>query len=35
LLLITGWRSAILITAMDIDSLPDGSKQARAVIVGP
>jgi manganese transport protein len=33
-LLITGWGSAILITAMDIYSLPDALKQAWAVIVG-
>ena len=33
-LLITGWGSALLITAMDIYSLPDALKQAWAVIVG-
>jgi manganese transport protein len=33
-LLITGWGSAILITAMDIYSLPDALRQAWAVIVG-
>jgi manganese transport protein len=33
-LLITGWGTAILITAMDIYSLPDALKQAWAVIVG-
>jgi manganese transport protein len=33
-LLITGWGSAILITAMDIYSLPEALKQAWAVIVG-
>jgi manganese transport protein len=33
-LLITGWGSAILITAMDIYSLPDALKEAWAVIVG-
>jgi manganese transport protein len=33
-LLITGWGSAILITVMDIYSLPDALKQAWAVIVG-
>ncbi|HVM60370.1 MAG TPA: Nramp family divalent metal transporter [Verrucomicrobiae bacterium] len=33
-LLITGWGSAILITAMDIYSLPDALKQVWAVIVG-
>jgi manganese transport protein len=34
LLLITGWGSAILITAMDIYSLPDALKEAWVVIVG-
>ena len=33
-LLITGWGSAILITAMDIYSLPDALKEAWVVIVG-
>jgi manganese transport protein len=33
-LLITGWGSAILITAMDIYSLPEALKEAWAVIVG-
>jgi len=33
-LLITGWGSAILITAMDIYSLPDALKEAWAIIVG-
>jgi manganese transport protein len=33
-LLVTGWGSAILITAMDIFSLPDALRQAWAVIVG-
>jgi manganese transport protein len=33
-LLITGWGTAILITAMDIYTLPDALKQAWAVIVG-
>ncbi len=33
-LMITGWGSAILITAMDIYSLPDALKQAWAVIIG-
>jgi manganese transport protein len=33
-LLVTGWGSALLITAMDIYSLPDTLKQAWAVIVG-
>ena len=33
-LLITGWGTGILITAMDIYSLPDALKQAWAVIVG-
>ena len=33
-LLVTGWGSAILITAMDIYSLPDALKQAWAVIAG-
>ena len=33
-LLITGWGSAILITAMDIYSLPDALRDAWAVIVG-
>jgi manganese transport protein len=33
-LLITGWGSAILITAMDIFSLPDALREAWAVIVG-
>jgi manganese transport protein len=34
LLLITGWGSAILITAMDLYTLPDALRQAWAVIVG-
>jgi manganese transport protein len=33
-LMVTGWGSAILITAMDIYSLPDALKQAWSVIVG-
>jgi manganese transport protein len=33
-LLITGWGTALLITAMDIYSLPDALKQAWVVIVG-
>ncbi len=33
-LLITGWGTAILITAMDIYSLPDAMRQAWKVIVG-
>jgi manganese transport protein len=33
-LLVTGWVTALLITAMDIYSLPDALKQAWAVIVG-
>jgi manganese transport protein len=33
-LLITGWGTAILITAMDLYSLPDALRQAWAVIVG-
>jgi manganese transport protein len=33
-LMITGWGSAILITAMDIYSLPDALKQAWTVIIG-
>ena len=33
-LLVTGWGSALLITCMDIYSLPDALKQAWAVIVG-
>jgi manganese transport protein len=33
-LLITGWGSAILITAMDIYSLPESLREAWAVIVG-
>jgi manganese transport protein len=33
-LLITGWGSAILITVMDLYSLPDALRQAWAVIVG-
>jgi manganese transport protein len=33
-LLVTGWGSAILITAMDIYSLPDALKQTWIVIVG-
>ena len=33
-LMIAGWGSALLITAMDIYSLPDALKQAWAVIVG-
>jgi hypothetical protein len=32
--LITGWGSAILITAMDLYTLPDALRQAWAVIVG-
>ncbi|MBV8274182.1 MAG: hypothetical protein JO170_02825 [Verrucomicrobia bacterium] len=34
ILLIAGWGSAILITAMDIYSLPDSMRQVWAVIVG-
>jgi manganese transport protein len=34
LLLITGWTSAVLITAMDVYGLPDSFKQAWTVIVG-
>jgi manganese transport protein len=34
LLLICGWGSAILITAMDIYSLPEALREAWAVIVG-
>jgi manganese transport protein len=33
-LLITGWGSALLITAMDLYSLPDALREAWAVIVG-
>jgi manganese transport protein len=33
-LLVTGWGSAILITAMDLYSLPDALREAWAVIVG-
>ena len=33
-LLITGWATAILITAMDIYSLPDALRQAWKVIMG-
>ena len=33
-LMATGWGSALLITAMDIYSLPDAMKQAWTVIVG-
>ena len=33
-LLITGWGSALLITAMDIYSLPDALKEAWAIVVG-
>jgi len=33
-LLITGWSSALLITAMDIYGLPDSLKQAWVIIVG-
>ena len=33
-LMITGWGTAVLITAMDIYSLPDALKQAWAVIAG-
>jgi manganese transport protein len=33
-LLISGWGTALLITAMDIYSLPDALKQAWAVIAG-
>ena len=33
-LLLAGWGSALLITAMDLYSLPDALKQAWAVIVG-
>jgi len=34
-LMAAGWGTALLITAMDIYSLPDALKQAWAVIVGP
>jgi manganese transport protein len=34
LLLATGWGTAVLITAMDIYSLPDALRQAWAVVVG-
>jgi len=34
-LMTAGWGTALLITAMDIYSLPDAMKQALAVIVGP
>ena len=34
LLLITGWGSAILITAMDLYTLPDALREAWRVIVG-
>ena len=34
LLLVAGWASAILITAMDIYGLPDSLKAAWQVIVG-
>jgi manganese transport protein len=33
-LMIAGWGSALLITAMDIYSLPDALKQAWAIIAG-
>jgi manganese transport protein len=33
-LMITGWGSALLITALDVYGLPDAMKQAWAVIVG-
>jgi manganese transport protein len=33
-LLLTGWGGAILITAMDLYTLPDALRQAWAVIVG-
>jgi manganese transport protein len=33
-LLVTGWGSAILITAMDLYSLPDALREAWAVIIG-
>jgi len=33
-LLLTGWTSAVLITALDIYGLPDALKQAWAVITG-
>jgi manganese transport protein len=33
-LLITGWGSAILITAMDLYTLPDALREAWRVIVG-
>jgi manganese transport protein len=33
-LLLTGWGSALLITAMDFYGLPDALKSAWAVIVG-
>jgi hypothetical protein len=32
--MIAGWGSALLITAMDIYSLPDALKQAWAIIAG-
>jgi hypothetical protein len=32
--MISGWGSALLITAMDIYGLPDSIKQAWAVITG-
>jgi hypothetical protein len=32
--MITGWGTALLITAMDIYSLPDALKQAWVVIAG-
>jgi hypothetical protein len=32
--MIAGWGSALLITVMDLYSLPDALKQAWAVIVG-
>jgi len=31
---VTGWTSALLITVMDIYSLPDTLKQAWVIIVG-
>jgi manganese transport protein len=33
-LMITGWGTALLITALDIYSLPDALRQAGAVIAG-
>ncbi len=33
-LMITGWGSALLITALDVYGLPDALKQAWTVIIG-